>query len=160
MALKIMRFCGQADPQARRYQSIMESFFEALKEAENAKELGANKTPQTSDVFSMLFGNESTNISKSESSAATHNRMPAASIPPIPWEDGQFPMSNNMFGLEKLGFTSGMNERVGDRSCSMDLLEQCDNSINGSEIWWSGRQDILNTTGDIVPLYGLMDSTL
>jgi len=161
IALKIMCFCGQADPQARRYQSILESFFEALQAPENAKEQATNKNSRTSDIFSMFFGNESSNFSEGEPSAATHNRMPVTSIGPMAWSDGQFPISNNVTGLEKQCDTSGINERVEERSSSMDVPDgQCDISIDSSDIWWSGRQDIFTTAGDTVPLYGLMDSNL
>lgn len=155
MVLKVMRFCGEADPQARRYQSILESFFEALQEVEKAKEQATNKSSQTSDIFSMLFGNEPSNISGGESSSETHNRMPAASIAPGAWADSQFPSLNGMGELETLRFPSGINSRVGEPSLSMDVLSgQCDNSIDSSDIWWSEGQDLFSTQ---VPLYGLMD---
>jgi hypothetical protein len=161
MALKIMRFCGEADPQARRYQSILESFFEALQEAEKVKGQAMNKASQTSDIFSIIFGNEPFNISGGESPAQTHNRMPAASIAPVAWADGQFSTPNIMGGLETLRFASGINGRVGEPSSSIDVLSgQCDNSMDSSEIWWSGGQDVFMTAGDVqVPLYGLMEPT-
>jgi hypothetical protein len=157
MALKIMRFCGEADPQARRYQSILESFFEALQEAEKAKEQAVKKASQTSDIFSMFFGNEPSNLSGGESSAQTSNRVPAACIAPVAWADGQFPTPSSMGGLETLRFASGINGRVGEPSSSMDVLSgQYDNSMDDSDIWWGGGQDVFDVQ---VPLYGLMEPT-
>jgi hypothetical protein len=142
MALRIMRFCGEADPQARRYQSILESFFEALQEAEKAKEQAVKKASQTSDIFSMFFGNEPSNLSGGESSAQTSNRVPAACIAPVAWADGQFPTPSSMGGLE---------------TSSMDVLSgQYDNSMDDSDIWWGGGQDVFDVQ---VPLYGLMEPT-
>ncbi|KAE9379652.1 hypothetical protein N431DRAFT_434576 [Stipitochalara longipes BDJ] len=162
-ALKIMRFCGEADPQARRYQSIIESFFEALQEAEKAKEQAMNKASQTSDIFGMFFGTEPSILSGGESSAQTHNQMPTtASVAPVAWADGQFPAPNNVGGLETMCFASGVNEREGEPPSSMGVLSgHCDNSIDGSDIWWSGGQDLFFTAGgDVqVPLYGLMEPT-
>lgn len=153
-----MRFCGEADPQARRYQSILESFFEALQEAEKAKEQAINKATQASDIFSMFFGAEPSNLSGGESSA--YNRLPVPSVPPAPWADGQFPTPNSIGGLETLCFASGMNGRVGEPSSSMDVLSgQCDN-LDGGDIWWTGGQDVFFDAGDVqVPLYGLMEPT-
>ncbi|CZR68321.1 uncharacterized protein PAC_18220 [Phialocephala subalpina] len=161
MALKIMRFCGEADPQARRYQTILESFLEALQEAERSKEQATNKASQTSDIFSMIFGNERSNTTGGESPAQTHNRMPAVSTAPVAWADDQFPTPNIIGGLETLCFATGINGRVGEPSSSMDVLDgQCDNSMDSGDIWWSGGQDFFFTAGDVqVPLYGLMEPT-
>ncbi|TVY44117.1 hypothetical protein LOCC1_G004003 [Lachnellula occidentalis] len=160
-ALKIMRFSGEADPQARRYQSILESFLEALQEAEKAKEQATNKASQTSsDIFNLLFGNEPPNINEAESSSAqSHNQMPAAAaLAPGAWSDGQFPTPtpHSQSGLETLCFASGINGRIGEPSPLMEISSaRCDNSIN-SDIWWNAEQDLFDTQ---VPLYGLMEPT-
>jgi hypothetical protein len=120
-----------------------------------------NKASQTSDLFSMIFGNEPSNISGGESPAQTHNRMPAVSTAPVAWGDDQFPTPNIMGGLETLCFATGINGRVGEPSSSMDVLDgQCDNSMDSGDIWWGGGQDVFFTAGDVqVPLYGLMEPT-
>ncbi|KAK4987993.1 hypothetical protein LTR50_004212 [Elasticomyces elasticus] len=158
-ALKIMRFCGEADPQARRYQTILESFLEATEEAEKVKEQAMNKASQASDIFGMLFSNEFSNISTGESSTQIQHRMTADSAAPVPWADGQFAALNSRGGLDTLCFASGINGRVGEPSSLMDVTSgQCDNIIDNSDIWWSDGQDVIITTGDIqVPLYGLME---
>jgi hypothetical protein len=162
MALKIMQFCGEVDPQARRYQSILESFFEALQEAEKADKQATSKASQTHDIFGMLFGKEPSKIGGGGPSAQTHNWMSEASVPPVAWADNQFPAPNGMGGLETLCFASRINGRAEDPSSLMDALSggQCDNSIDGSDIWWNGGQDVFNTADDLqVPLYGLMEPT-
>lgn len=149
MALKIMRYCGEADPQARRYQTILETFFEALQEAEKVKDQATNQVSQTPDIFSMIFGNESMNVSGGESS------VPATSVAPMAWPDGQFPTMNSTSGLDTLCFASGLNRRAGESHLSMDVLSgQGDNSIDNGDIWWGEGQDIFSNQ---VPLYGLME---
>jgi len=162
MALKVMRFCGQTDPQARRYQNILESFFEALRDAENAKDQAINKTPQTSDIFSMFFGNQPFDIGGSDFTVQTQNRMSAASMAPMAWTDDQIPPPNTMSGLGKSSFISGINEMAGEHSSSIDIANgQCSDSVDNNDIWWSGGQDLFTNAGEIqVPLYGLMESPL
>lgn len=151
MVLKVMRYCGETDPQARRYQSILESFFEALQEVEKAKEQATNTSSQTSDIFSMLFGKEPSTNSGGKSSAETHTRMPAALVAPLHGADGHFPIGNSTTGLDTLSFPSGINDRIGEPSHSMGVLSgQCDTSIESNDIWWSGSGDVFD---NYVPLW-------
>jgi hypothetical protein len=71
-ALKIMHFCGEEDPQARRYQTILESFFDALQQAEKDRDRTMYESSRSSDIFRILFEGEASNQNQA------HINQPAA----------------------------------------------------------------------------------
>jgi hypothetical protein len=63
-ALTVMSFCGTVDPQARRYQIILESFHEVLtaEAAKKSEEQGTRGEHEDRNVFSVLFGVEDASL--------------------------------------------------------------------------------------------------
>lgn len=57
MASMVFHSCGEVDAQARRYQTILDSFNNAIQQSEKAKE--ATGTRNERDIFNVLFWNES-----------------------------------------------------------------------------------------------------
>ena len=158
VALKIMRFCGDADPQARRYLTILESFSDVLREEKKYMEQVTNQTHKGQSIFNMLFGSEGVTYSGVDS--LNESQMPAASAAPLDWVDGRFP-PNSLGGFDALYFASGVEGKgMGASSWMEDLAGKSDNSIDENGIWWNAGQDIFATSGDIqVPLYGLVEPT-
>jgi hypothetical protein len=55
MALKVFQFCAEADPQARRYYTILESFNDTILASHKAK-LSVSGSPDGPSIFNILFG--------------------------------------------------------------------------------------------------------
>jgi hypothetical protein len=157
IALKIMRFCGDADPQARRYQTILESFLDAIQKDKRTKEQNADPDEPSHNVFNMLFGNDISIVNGDTSLMVS--QMPPAPAAPLDWVDGRF--AANRTGLDALGFVSGaQEENMSVSSWMEELAGKSDDSVDGNGIWWNAGQDIFTASGDIrVPLYGLMEPT-
>jgi hypothetical protein len=143
MALKIIRFCGETDPLARRYQTILESFMDVLQEAKRTEEQITGSGELGHTIFDMLFGNEVAGFNSDPS--LMQNRMPGSTTP-LAWVDAGFPQDSTG-GLDALHSASAAQG-------------QSDDLIDDSGIWWNPGQDIFAVSGDIrVPLYGLMEPT-
>ena len=143
MALKIIRFCGETDPLARRYQTILDSFMDVLQDDKKTKEQATGSGDLGHTIFDILFGNEVAGYSSDPS--LTQSRMPGSAAP-LPWVDGGFPQDSTG-GLDALYSASAAQG-------------QSDDSIDDSGIWWNPGQDIFAGPGDMrVPLYGLMEPT-
>jgi hypothetical protein len=143
MALTIIRFCGETDPLARRYQTILESFMDVLQEDKRTKEqvMGSGEMGHT--IFDMLFGNKIAGFNSDPS--LTQSRMPLSNTS-VPWADGGFPLDSSR-GLDTMYSASGAQG-------------QSDYSLDDNGIWWSPGQDIFAVSGNFqVPLYGLMEPT-
>jgi hypothetical protein len=155
IALKIMRFCGDADPQARRYQTILESFLDALQIDKRTEEQITDLDDPSRNIFNMLFGNDV--LAVNGDTPLMVSRIPPARSTPLDWVDSRFAASRT--GLDALGFASGVQEEnVSVSSWMEELAGKSDDSIDGNGIWWNAGQDVFTASGDIrVPLYGLME---
>jgi hypothetical protein len=152
-----MRFCGDADPQARRYQTILESFLNALQNDQITKEQVTDPDDPSRNVFNMLFGNDVSAVNGDVPLMVS--RMPQAPSASLDWVDGRFAASRT--GLDVLGFASGVQEEhLSVSSWMEELAGKSDDSTDGNGIWWNAGQDVFTASGDIrVPLYGLMEPT-
>ncbi|KAL3418607.1 fungal specific transcription factor domain-containing protein [Phlyctema vagabunda] len=78
--LSIMRFMGEADPQARRYLHIIESFYTSIKAARKSKESASSVEPEGQNIFNVLFGTDVPSLGPSQTQAQT--QVPIMQWPP------------------------------------------------------------------------------
>lgn len=156
-----MEFCGATDPQARRYQTIIEAFHNVLT-AEATKKIKAQGTrdgPGGPNIFNVLFGPEGTDVGIHDDAnlwgaSESLNGRGSATVNAREIETQQSDPNSldalcNLAGLGSTGSERWMNGVLGP-----------DEMTEADRIWWPEAQDSFVSTDDMqLSLYGLMEST-
>jgi hypothetical protein len=158
MALKAISLLGEADLQARRYQTILESFNDVL-QAEKAAKEATQAHQDVRSIFNVLFGNDNGQYS-------------------LDGSVGENPVAADIFqksamnGLEQIRVQEGLPSLniLSEAAAAMGRgsvapwREQMtgipDDNIDFDGLWWPNSQDnVFGDPGNMqVPLYGLMES--
>jgi hypothetical protein len=154
MALKVFQFCAEADPQARRYYTILESFNDTIQASHKARQ-SVSGSPDGPNIFNILFGGSGGPVGFDTGSAES-------SLPAQPWAMDDAGMGGAMGSLLEIDGqyeTTMMNGKVaGGTSWPVPLSDMTNDSIDFNGVWWSGGQDNFVLANDVqVPLYGLME---
>ncbi|KAH6672312.1 fungal-specific transcription factor domain-containing protein [Halenospora varia] len=158
-ALAVMSFCGTKDPQARRYQTILEDFHEVLTaEAKKKSKEQETQSREGQSIFNVLFGDELAqsscfnNVGNGNTDQTPRSQAGGAG-------DGK---PNDAQNSARIGqeFSNTYNGL-----CSAEYPAWLEGlpTVSGEALdfdgaWWAGDQDNFISTGDgEVPLYGLME---
>lgn len=156
-----MAFCGAADPQARRYQTILEAFHDVLtaEAIKQAKAEGALGGPGGPNIFNVLFGAEGASVGGGGGAG-----LWGASVPPAGHGSttasarGAEIQQADPGGLDGLCFLAGLGTTGNDRW--MNGVLGTEGMTDADKIWWPEAQDsFVSTVGVQLPLYGLMEPT-
>lgn len=144
-ALAVMTFFGIIDSQARRYQTILKSFYDVLapEVPEDTDAQGAHSMQEGRNIFDVLFGVEEVGMALGndvQSWGAGVNIVSSGAGSGIAKGTGHQQADAN--GLDASLFSAGLPDEMTDTD----------------GVWWPGVQDNFISTGDTqIPLYGLME---
>ena len=130
MASTIFRSCSEVDAQACRYQTILESFDEAIDEGERSRDSTGSRNER--DIFNVLFGNDS---------GLVQNSMVREGPMMTSWPIDQVGMANGEVQAvsEDLGpLEPESGEGIGPWTAQVEGMED---DIDFDAIWWAGGQD-------------------
>jgi hypothetical protein len=157
MALQVFQFCAEADPHARRYLTILESFNDTIQASQQAR-LSVSGSPNGPSIFNILFGSSSGQAGFDKASMEKSLSTGLAQ----PWEVDEAGLEGAVGSLLAADsqYEAPATDGRAAGSASWPLLPSgiLDDSIDFSGVWWSGGQDNFVLDNDVqVPLYGLME---